>query len=303
MPLDPTASITIAGVTCWDVGTEEEFCRAGQRSQATRSLLCAWEDRVPLINAILSPAATTGAASITGIGYFNQPYAYPAAPWLLLEQVKVKGITGSTGLGEDSFTALDGSTVNLVAPTYAAIQFVYRSQDYQAFDNGTLTLDFGLESLPVPRSAPFLSFEANDTNPASTNALQPEDSPTLTEPIVRIVRTRRNLTSAQMDTLLGTILAASNAPVNSATFTIATSSESTTPQEAAIGTVRFDGATTAYRTVGGGYPMWDASLRFSYRSIGWNVAWNPGTNSFAPVYLLNSANGPYSTSDLNALLD
>src|SRR5580658_4350958 len=164
---DPTTSITLAGVTCWDLGTEEEFSRAGQRSQAVRSLLCAWADRVPLINAVLSTAATTGVGTVLGIGFFNQPYAYPAAPWLLLEQVKVKGIVGATGLGEDNFTALDGSTVQLASPTYAGIQFVYRSQDYQAFDNGTLTLDFGLESQPVPRSAPFLSFLANDTNPAS----------------------------------------------------------------------------------------------------------------------------------------
>ena len=244
-----------------------------------------------------------GVGTVLGIGFFNQPYAYPAAPWLLLEQVKVKGIVGATGLGEDNFTALDGSTVQLASPTYAGIQFVYRSQDYQAFDNGTLTLDFGLESQPVPRSAPFLSFLANDTNPASTYALSPEDSPTLTEPVVRVVRTRRNLTSAQMDTLLGTIMSASDAPVNSTAFTIATSSESASPQEAAVGTVRFDGATTSYRTVGGGSPMWDATLRFSYRSIGWNVAWNSAHNSFDPVYRLNSNIGPYKTSDLNALLD
>ena len=64
MPLDPTASITIAGVTCWDAGTEEEFSRAGQRSQAVRSLLCAWADRVPLINAVLSPPATTGVGTV-----------------------------------------------------------------------------------------------------------------------------------------------------------------------------------------------------------------------------------------------
>ena len=51
MPLDSTTAITFLGVQVWDEGTEENFVRTGN-STAVRTMLCAWEDRVPIINQI-----------------------------------------------------------------------------------------------------------------------------------------------------------------------------------------------------------------------------------------------------------
>jgi hypothetical protein len=295
MPLDSTTAITIAGVQCWDAGTEEDFTRIG-RSRATRSLLCLWDDRVPLINAVLSSAATIGTAAILGVGVFNQPYAYPQASWLLLEQVKCKGIPGETGLSNESFTALDGSSVSLVAYKYAAVTFVYASQDYPAQATGSLALDFGVETISAPQSAAAFSYTSGGPTGDDPNDVPPEDAPPLRDTVVTLVRTRKNLTSLPTDLILTT----AQAPVNSLPFTMV-NAPPMAPSQAAAGTVKFEGVSTTYRTVAGGSAMWDASFRFVYRASGWNNVYRPDSG-YVPIYFKGTTQTYYATSDLNQLL-
>jgi|ERR1700722_138963 len=295
MPLDSTTAITIAGVQCWDSGTEEDFTRVG-KSRATRSLICLWGDRVPLINAVLSTLATDGAESIIGVGIFNQPFAYPQAPWLLLEDVKCRGIPGETGLSDLTLSALDGSDVSLVAYKYAAVTFTYVSQDYPAQDTGTLSLDFGVETLSAPRSVAAFSYSSSSPTSPDPNDVPPEDSPPLRETVVTLVRTRKNLLTLPTDLILAT----AQSPVNSMPFNLVTASP-LAPSQAPAGTVKFEGATTQYRTVAGGTPMWDASFRFVYRASGWNNIYRPGTG-FVPIYYKGTDQPYYATSDLNQLL-
>jgi len=295
MPLDSTTAITIAGVQCWDAGTEEDFTRVG-RSRATRSLVCLWGDRVPLINAVLSTAATDDAEAILGIGLFNQPFAYPQAPWLLLEDVRCKGIGGEQGLSNITLTALDGTSVPLVAYKYAEVTFVYASQDYPAQDTGTLSLDFGIETISAPRSAAAFSYTSSSPTGDDPNDVPPEDSPPLRETVVTLVRTRKNLLSLPTDL----ILAAAQAPVNSLPFTMV-NAPPLPPSQAAAGTVKFEGASSQYRTVAGGTPMWDASYRFVYRASGWNNIYRPG-QGYVPIYFKGTDQPYYATSDLNQLL-
>jgi hypothetical protein len=250
---------------------------------------------VPLINAVLSPAATLDAAAILGVGVFNEPFAYPQAPWLLLEQVNCKGIAGQ-GLSSVSLTALDGTTVSLVAYKYAAVTFVYVSQDYPAQDTGSLSLDFGVESISAPRSAVSFSYEPDSPTGDDPNDVPPEDAPPLRDTVVTLVRTRKNLTA--LPTAL--ILSAAQAPVNSAPFTMI-NTPPLPPSQVPAGTVKFEGVSTHYRTVAGGTPMWDASFRFFYRSTGWNSFYRPGYG-FVPVYQKGSSQPYYATSDLNQLL-
>jgi hypothetical protein len=295
MPLDSTTAISIAGIQCWDAGTEEDFTRIG-KSRATRSLICLWTDRVPLINAVLSIAATDGAAAVDGVGIFNQPFAYPQAPWLLLEDVKCRGIPGETGLSDVTLTALDGSNVDLVAYKYAAVTFTYASQDYQAQDTGSLSLDFGVETLSAPLSQPSFSYIASSPLGDDPNDVPPEDSPPLRDTVVTLVRTRKNLLSIPTDL----ILAIAQAPVNSLPFTLV-NTPPLPPSQAPAGTVKFEGASTTYRTVAGGTPMWDASFRFVFRSNGWNNFYRPGSG-YVPIYEKGTSQGYYATSDLNQLL-
>ena len=295
MPLDASTSITIASVTCWDAGTEEEFSRVG-RSRASRSLVCAWGDRVPLINAVLSPAATRGAAAVLGVGVFNQPFAYPQAPWLLLEQVKVRGVAGEGGLSDVTLPALDGTGVSLVAYKYAAVTFVYASQDHPAQDTGSLSLDFGVETLAAPRSAVAFSYAPDSPAGDDPDDVPAEDAPPLRDTVVTLVRTRKNLPQLPTDL----ILSAARSPVNSQPFTMVTAPPMA-PSQAPPGTVKFEGVSTTYRTVAGGVPMWDASFRFTYRASGWNSFYRPG-QGYVPVYKKGSGEGYYGTSDLNQLL-
>jgi len=296
MPLDFTTAITIAGIQCWDAGTEEQFTRNDHGSRATRSLICAWADRVPLINAVLSPAATLGTASVLGVGFFNEPFAYPQAPWLLLEEVSCRGIAGESGLSNVSLTALDGTSVSLVAYKYATVTFTYSSQDYPAQDTGSLSLDFGIESLSAPRSAVSFSYESDSPTGADPNDVPPEDSPPLRDTVVTLVRTRKNLTT--LPTAL--ILAAAQSPVNSLPFTLI-NTPPMPPSQAPAGTVKFEGVTTQYRTVAGGTPMWDASFRFVYRATGWNSFYRPGYG-YVPIYRKGTDQPYYAASDLNQLL-
>lgn len=295
MPLDSTTAITIAGVQCWDAGTEEDFTRVG-RSRATRSLICAWGDRVALINAVLSPLATESGALFSGVGIFNQPYAYPEAAWLLLENVRCRGIAGETGLSDTTLTALDGSSVPLVGYKYAAVTFEYSSQDYPAQDTGGLSLDFGIETLSAPRSNAAFSYVSSSPTGDDPNDVAPEDAPPLRETVVTLVRTRKNLLS--LNTNL--ILAAAQSPVNSLPFNLVTATL-LTPETAPAGTVKFEGVSTQYRTVAGGTPMWDASFRFVYRASGWNNIYRPGLG-YVPVYFKGTDQPYYASSDLNQLL-
>jgi hypothetical protein len=297
MPLDSTTSITIAGVQCWDAGTEENFSRQS-RSRAARSLLCQWTDRVALINAVLSPLATQSAAPVLGVGVFDQPYAYPQAPWLLLEEVRCKGIAGEQGLSEAALTALDGTAVSLVAYKYAAVTFIYASQDYPAQETGLLSLDFGVETLSAPRSAAAFSYVANGPSGDDPNDVPPEDSPALRETVVTLTRTRKNLTSLPTDL----ILAAAQAPVNSVPFTMVNAGVPGLPaDQAPAGTVKFEGVSTRYRMVAGGASMWDASFRFIYRASGWNNLYRPG-QGYVPIYFKGTDQPYYPISDLNQLL-
>jgi len=293
--LDSTTSITIAGVQCWDAGTEEHFTRTA-RSRATRSLICAWSDRVPLINAVLSINATSSAVAVLGVGIFNQPFAYPQAPWLLLEEVTCKGIAGETGLSNITIEALDGTDVPLVAYKYAEVGFHYASQDYPVRDTGGLSLDVGVETLSAPRSAASFSYISGSPLGDDPDDVPPEDAPPLRDTVVTLVRTRKNLPSLPTDL----ILAAAQSPVNSVDFTLI--NDPPLPASVApAGTVKFEGVSTRYRTVAGGAALWDAAFRFLYRPAGWNNFYRP-SDGYVPIYRKGSTDPYYATSDLNALL-
>jgi hypothetical protein len=75
MPLDSTTSITLFGITVWDEGTKEQFVR-DTPSSATRTLVCAWTDRVALINALRGAVTQPSPAVIQ----YSPPASYPDAP-------------------------------------------------------------------------------------------------------------------------------------------------------------------------------------------------------------------------------
>src|SRR3984957_6901955 len=166
MPLDSTTAITFLGVQAWDEGTEENFVRTGN-STAVRTMLCAWEDRVTIIEQI------RGGGSEYGTLYFyTASQAYPDAPFLSFDSIRVEGLPGENGL-----------TVGpngLVGYKYARLRITYKSLDYfDGVTTGTMSLDFATQVVGLPRSTPTYQFP--DGTP-----LAPQDSPPLRVGIVTI---------------------------------------------------------------------------------------------------------------------
>ncbi|MGD0462157.1 MAG: hypothetical protein ABSB74_06690 [Tepidisphaeraceae bacterium] len=145
MALDSTTAITFLGVQVWDEGTEENFVRTGN-STAVRTMLCAWEDRVAIINQIRGGGVQLGAYY-----YYNLSQAYPDAPFLPFDSIHVEGLPGENGL-----------TVGpngLVGYKYARLRITYKSLDYiEGVTTGTMSLDYATHTVSLPQSAPTYQF-------------------------------------------------------------------------------------------------------------------------------------------------
>jgi hypothetical protein len=92
MALDSTTAITFLGVQAWDEGTEENFVRTGN-STAVRTMLCAWEDRITIIDLIRG-----GGSEIGSVYVYTPSVVYPDAPFLPFDSIHVEGLPGEDGL-------------------------------------------------------------------------------------------------------------------------------------------------------------------------------------------------------------
>jgi hypothetical protein len=274
MPLDSSTAITFLGVNVWDEGTEEHFVRVGN-STATRTLLCAWEDRVTIINQIRG-----GASIIGGYYYYTDSQVYPDAPFLPFDSIHVEGIAGDGGLSV--------GPNGMVAYKYARIHIVYKTLDYiEGVTTGTLSLDYATQFVSLPQSASTYQF-------ADGTALSPQDSPPLRRGIVSMVQTRKNLAdlpSALVQSVCGC--------VNSVEFL-----------GGAPGTVLFDGGHADRRLTMTGDENWDMTYKFLYDPIGWNYLLQPSTTgtstgvvgTYQLVTRISDGSTLYPSTDLNQLL-
>jgi hypothetical protein len=274
MALDSTTAITFLGVQAWDEGTEENFVRTGN-STAVRTMLCAWEDRISIINQI------RGGGEELGTFYFYTPsQVYPDAPFLPFDSIHVEGLPGENGL-----------TVGpngLVGYKYARLRITYKSLDYfDGVTTGTMSLDFATQVVGLPRSTPTYQFP--DGTP-----LSPQDSPPLRVGIVTIVQTRKNL--AALPTSLVQSLAGC---VNSVSFL-----------GGDPGTVLFDGAHADRRLTTTGAENWDMTYKFLYLPTGWNNILQPSSKNsgstavgtFQQVTRIAGGATLYTLADLSPLL-
>jgi hypothetical protein len=272
MALDSTTAITFLGVQAWDEGTEENFVRTGN-STAVRTMLCAWEDRITIINQIRG-----GGAEIGNYYFYTPSQVYPDAPFLPFDSFHVQGLPGE-----------DGLTVGpngLVGYKYARLRITYKSLDYfDGVTTGTMSLDYATHLISLPQSAPTYQF------PDGTS-LPPQDSPPIRVGIVTIVQTRKNLAvlpSATVQSLAGC--------VNSSTFLGGDS-----------GTVLFDGAHADRRLTTTGTENWDMTYKFLYLAAGWNnllqaAAKSSGTvGTFQQVTRISDGSTLYRLADLSPLL-
>jgi hypothetical protein len=275
MALDSTTAITFFGVQAWDEGTEENFVRIGN-STAVRTMLCAWEDRITVIEQVRG-----GGTEVGSVYYYTPLAAYPDAPFLAFDSIHVEGLPGE-----------DGLTVGpngMVGYKYARLRITYKSLDYfDGVTTGTTSLDFATQVVGLPRSAPTYQFP--DGTP-----LSPQDSPPLRVGIVTIVQTRKNL--AELPTALVQGLAGC---VNSIAFLGGNPA-----------TVLFDGAHADRRLTTLGAENWDMTYKFLYLPTGWNNLLQPSSivssstsvGTFQQVTRISNGSTLYPTADLTPLLD
>jgi hypothetical protein len=267
MPLDSSTSITLLGIQVWDEGTREQFVRAST-SSATRTLVCAWNDRVALINVLRGNVLQESPAVVQ----YSPPAAYPDAPWLFVDTIDVEGIPGESGLSV--------GTNGLVAYKYARIRVTYRSLPYlEGTETGVLSVDYGSEWFTLSNSRPSLKFSDGSGEDVSTDL-----NPSLRITTVAFRQTRNNLPSIPVNQIV-----AATDTVNQSSF-----------QGAAPGTVKFDGAASQRRLFSNGSPGWDLTYAFTYRPVGWNVAYDP-VGGWRPVLLKSSGQPPFASYDYNAL--
>jgi hypothetical protein len=274
MPLDSTTSITFLGVQVWDEGTEENFVRTG-KSTAVRTMLCAWGDRIAIINQIRG-----GGEEIGSLYLYTPSATYPDAPALPFDAIHVEGLPGENGLSV--------GPNGMVAYKYARLRITYKALDYfDGVTTGTMSLDFATHTIALPRSAPTYQFP--DGTP-----LSPQDSPPMRVGIVTIVQTRKNL--AVLPTTMVQSLAGC---VNSATFL-----------NGAPGTILFDGAHADRRLTTTGDENWDMTYKFLYLPTGWNkllqasskVSGSGAVGTFQQVTRIATGDTLYPTADLTPLL-
>jgi len=266
MPLDSSTSIIISGIQCWDEGTEEHFQRFGH-STAVRNILCAWGDRLTLVNALRG-----GAGINNGVYYYNLSADYPDAAFLAFDSVTITGIAGESGLS----VGPNGQ----VAYKYARLAIVYKTLDYlEGTTTGTLSLDYSTEVIAAPQTAAaFVWADGSDVDPA--------DCPAIRVPIVTLVQTRKNLAA------LPTVLVQSlSGCINSAAFL-----------GGAVGTVLFDGAHATRRLTTTGAENWDMTYKFLYCRTGWNYFLRAG-EGFVAVNGKGTGTPPYASADLVQLLE
>jgi hypothetical protein len=266
MALDSSTAITFLGVPVWDEGTEETFVRTGN-STATRTLLCAWEDRVTIINQIRGGAMVVG-----GFYYYSTSQVYPDAPSLPFDSVRVEGIAGEDGLS----VGRNG----MVAYKYARLRITYKTLDYlEGVTTGTTSLEYATQIVSLPQSVSTFKFPDG-------SLLSPQDSPAIRRGIVTIVQTRKNL--AALPTALVQTLTGS---VNSLPFL-----------GSASGSVLFDGAHADRRLTTTGAENWDMTYKFLFDAVGWNNVLEPTTGSYQQIARISDSSTLYPTADLNTLL-
>ena len=274
MSLDATTAISFLGVNVWDEGTEETFVRTGA-SQATRTLLCAWLDRVTIINQIRG-----GGSVIGGYYYYTPSQVYPDAPFLPFDNIHVEGVAGDGGLSV--------GPNGMVAYKYARLRIRYKSLDYiDGQTTGSMSLDYATNLVTLPQSAATYKFP--DGTP-----LSPQDSPPFRRGIVTFVQTRKNLAtlpSSLVQNLCGS--------ANSVGFL-----------GAGVGTVLFDGAHADRRLTTTGAENWDMTYKFLFDPLGWNYVLQPASTTtssssvgtYQKIVRISDGSTLYPLADLNQLL-
>lgn len=276
MPLnfsDP--STTIGGVPCFEEDVEEEFT-TDKSSRATRTLVCAWSDRIALVNYFLG----NGLTNVGGTLVYAGPQTYPDAASLIAKAVRPEGV-GARSVGSGG----------MVAYQWARLKVEYGIQEPGTGggdDAGNLSLDYAGDMLSLPSDDATFKWSDNSED------VPPEANPSLPVTTVEMSKLRKGLPSIPTAMILSL-----TDKTNNASF------EGGDP-----GTVLFVGAstTTKYATAAqAAGPLdssslrWDLTLKFKYRRSGWNNFIRPG-DGYKAVVRKDNGEPPFPQANIHALL-
>jgi hypothetical protein len=262
MAIDTDYSITLGGVQVYDEDTRERFGRNG--SEAVRTVVCNWSDRVTLINNTLGSSTIVG-----GTAVYVAPLQYPDAPWLYLHEIEPEGV-GVKSVGANG----------MVGYELCRMRLIYRPLDFTGGQEvGEENLDFSGQVISYPGNEPSLFWNGDLSSPVDASANPPIHFNTVN--FTRVLRSAPALPVSVILSLVDT--------VNNATFL-----------GAAAGQLRFNGARSHRRFIPGGALNWDIAFGFTFRSQPWNNMFHPSTGTWDPVE--NKSGSPlYGAGDFTLL--
>lgn len=262
MPLDTSTAIEIAsGLLVWDEDAKESV-RDGM-PQASRTLLCAWDDRWDIVNAL-------------GVGEDGNGAEYPDNAILRARNMDIVAVVGD-----------DGNTVGpngMYASKYARLNVEYLLPEDNVLVDGEEVggeeIDFSAE--PIVYSAREVTWKFED----GTGDLDPTWIPSRTERTVEFSKWARGFETLPLTLILSLIDKA-----NSVTFLGAD------PE-----TIVFLGGRSFRKILTTGAAKWDVSWRHIFKRSGHNKIFDPKTGTFKRIVAKNNASRSlFETGDLNAL--
>lgn len=252
MSLDPSQAITLFGVQCWDLETEENYGRF--QSTATRKLVCNWADRWALVLALTSNSYVAGSGATGGV-VANAGATYPYFSALRVNNVKC------VGEGPKSTTNYGGPGTDLVSYSLCRMTITYGTLDL-----GSVNVDYSEDVISVPSTSAWLQFSDGS---GDVNA---QDSPPYIIPAARITRLVRGAATLPESLIFNAL----QNPLNSAAFTDPNGNGSF-----GVGYVLFDGArsvlrlTTSEATLYGQNYNFDIEYAYRVRGLQWDYIMTP----------------------------
>jgi hypothetical protein len=265
MPIQTQYAITLAGVQCYEEPPQEKFGRHG--SEASRVIVCAWPDRVTLINTLLGGVTIVNNAPVN-----NAPASYPDAPWLYCQDCELLDLIGPYNIGSQG----------MLGANMVRYRFIYKP--LEALVDGQ---EIGAENLDV--SSQFLTLQ-----PGSLQ-WQSHQSPILGAGTPGLHVTQATFTKEvrSLPTLPSNVIFSLAGTVNDATFL-----------GADTGKLLFGGLHSTRRFIVGGTLNWDVTWILKFRSIPWNQAYRPpnGTSGASfETFQLADGSAVYPTADFTQM--
>lgn len=267
MPLNPTKTITINGISCYDeAAPRERFGRIG--SETERQIVCNWTNRIALATYLAGGSFITGTVST-----IVAPQPYPDAPWLYCHQIDIQPVAGNKGLstGGNGMVAYDYARLTC---TYKAFEF-----DGSGVEEGEESLDYGSDNQVLSQAK--ACFKWGGSSGAALDVLG--------QPIVKFTIIHFSKTINNLPVIPRAAIQNLADKVNVATFL-----------GAAVGQLMFKGAHSTRRFTVGGVANWSITYDFAFRSQDWRKHYNPDANAWQTVTYTNG-DPLFATGDFTSL--